>query len=133
MPGKRPDPKPTPRRWLFKIALPGGLVVLFLGGLIVAGRLGLEHLRGRDRYRIEFQKIDCNPPAGMDRVEFLEEVRFESRLPAQLDLLDEELPDQLRAGFAKHRWVESVESVEIKPPRHVVVKLTYRAKAKAKP
>ena len=127
MPAKaRPDKSSWFRGWLLKSVLLFVLVAGFLGGLIGAGRWGLEHLRGRDRYDMAFTDIECVPPVGMDKQEFLHEVLYESRLPKRLHLLDEDLPQQLRDGFARHPWIEKVEAVEIKPPRQVLVKLTHR-------
>ena len=63
----------------------------------------------------------------MTRQDFLDEVRYDApSLPRQLSLLDEELANKLRAGFAKHAWVEKVEGVEIRRPKQIIVKLTYR-------
>ena len=91
------------------------LVVLFLGGLIWAGRWGLDHLRGNARFVVAFNEIECEPPVGMQKQDFLDEVRFISRLPERLDVLDDEVPQKLRDGFAKHHWVEKVDGVEITP------------------
>jgi cell division septal protein FtsQ len=53
-------------------------------------------------------------------------VRFTTpSLPKQLNIIDEDLPERLRAAFAKHPWVQRVE-VEIKPPKHIIVNLTHR-------
>jgi hypothetical protein len=113
------------RRWPFRAMLSLVLVALFLGGIIWAGEWGLKQLQGRDRYLLDFHAIDCQPPVGMDKREFLDEVLFESRLPKQLNLLDDDLRQRLRDGFSKHPWVERVE-VDIKPPKQVVVLLTHR-------
>ena len=69
--------------WLLKGAVLLACVVLFLGGVIWAGRWGLEHLRGSDRYVIPFNEIDCEPPVGMERQKFLDQVRYYAspRLP----------------------------------------------------
>jgi hypothetical protein len=116
------------RGWVLKSGLLFAVVAVFLGGLIWAGRAGLEQLRGRDRYDVAFADIECQPPAGMDKSDFLDEVRYVSRLPKRLHLLDESLSQQLKTGFAKHPRVEKVEVVEIKPPKQIVVKLTYHTK-----
>jgi len=67
----------------------------------------------------------------MERKKFLEEVQYYASLSGRINLLDEALPDRLREGFAKHPWVEKVDGVEITPPKHVIVKLTYRTPALA--
>jgi hypothetical protein len=121
-----------PIRWLrhgTRLVLLLLLVAAVIGAVILAGHWGLEQLRGRDRYYVPFADIECAPPAGMSRQDFLNEVRYESpALPSRLHLLDPDLPRRLQEGFAKHRWVESVESVQLIPPRQIVVKLVYRKK-----
>ena len=107
---------------LFGLLLVGAL----LGGLIWASRWSLERLGNSDRYDVAFADIECEPPAGMSKHDFLDEVRYESRLPKNLRLLDKDLKQKLQEGFAKHRWVEKVAAVEIRPPKQIVVKLVYR-------
>jgi hypothetical protein len=102
------------------------LVCALLGGVIWAGRLGLEHLRGSDRYDVKFADIECAPPAGMAKQAFLDEVQYESQLPEHLHLLDDDLRQRLQDGFAKHPWVEKVAAVEIKPPKQIVIQLVHR-------
>jgi hypothetical protein len=113
--------------WLIKSTLSLTVVALFLGGLIWAGRWGMEQLRGRERYDIAFADIECEPPVGMDRHKFLDEVRYYARgLPERLHLLNDDLSQQLHDGFAQHPWVEKVDAVKVTPPRELTVKLTYR-------
>ena len=125
-------PRPTLsvwyKSWLFRSTLILTLVAAFLGGIIWAGRWGKEQLRGSKQFTIEFADIDCDPPAGMDRHKFLDEVLYYAspRLPKEIDLLDDNLRDHLKEGFTKHPWVEKVDDVTIVPPRQVVVKLTQR-------
>ncbi len=122
----RSDKLPWYKRWLFKSSLLLALVAAFLAGVISAGRWGLEHLRGRDRYDIAFSDIACEPPVGMDRVVFVDEVRGLTDLPKTVHLLDENLTAQLREGFAQHPWVEKVEDVTKQPPNKIIVKLVHR-------
>jgi hypothetical protein len=128
MPAKpRPEKTSWHKGWLLKCTLLLILIAAFLGGVIGAGWWGLEQLRGSQRYDVAFANIECEPPVGMPRQDFLDEVRYGApSLPKQLSLLDEELTNKLRAGFAKHAWVEKVEGVEIKRPKQIIVKLTYR-------
>jgi hypothetical protein len=127
-PKSRPDPPAWYHRWLLKSTLLLLLVALFLAGLIVAGRWGLDRLTGSDRYVAEFSHIECEPPAGMDRKIFLNQVLYYAspQLLERLNLLDEELPKRLKDGFAMHPWVEKVIDVEIKHPKQIIVKLTHR-------
>jgi hypothetical protein len=69
----------------------------------------------------------------MDRVEFLDQVQYLSRLPDRLGLLDEDLRDQLTAAFAEHPWVEKVEAVILEPPLRVQVRLVIRQPVLAVP
>ena len=134
MPAKpRPEKSSWQKTWLLKGTLLLILIAAFLGGLIWAGRWGLEQLRGSQRYDVAFADIECEPPFGMTRQDFLDEVRYYDapNLPKQLSLLDEELPNKLRTGFAKHAWVEKIEDVEIKRPKQIIVKLIYRKPALA--
>jgi hypothetical protein len=124
----RPEPTAWYKSWLLKSTVLLLLVALFLGGVIWAGRWGLEQLQGSNRYNVAFADIECEPPVGMDRQKFLDEVRYyEPRFPERLGLLDESLSPHLRQGFAKHPWVEKVDDVTIKPPKQIIVKLTPRA------
>jgi hypothetical protein len=127
MPAKsRPEPTPWRKRWLVKSTLLLVVIAAFLGGVIAAGRWSLEQIQGNRRYEVAFADIECEPPVGMTKQEFFDEVLYESRHLARMKLLDEELPKKLTDAFAKHAWVEKVERVEIKPPKQVVVTLTYR-------
>lgn len=118
---------PPARFWRYaRLGLLLLLIILFLGGLVGAGRWGLEQLRGRDRYVVPFADIECDPPVGMDRPTFLGQVRYTNRFPEHVNLLDEDLPHKLRKEFAGHAWVERVDDVEITPPKRIAVKLTHR-------
>jgi hypothetical protein len=104
--------------------LGAGLVVL---GVIALGRGAADALRDQQRYVLAFGDIDCAPPNGLSRAEFLDEVAFQAGFPDRINLLDDDLPARLAAAFAMHPWVEAVEHVEVKPPsRQVRVRLTYR-------
>jgi hypothetical protein len=70
--------------------------------------------------------VECEPPPGMTRADFLDEVRYYAGLPEKLSVLDEQLPARLRAAFAQHPWVARVDDVTVMPPRHLHVALTYR-------
>jgi hypothetical protein len=117
-PKSRPDESSRRMRWLL---LKGGvllcLVSAFLGGVIWSGRWGKEQLRGNKQFTVEFADIECDPPAGMDRHKFLDEVLYYAspRLSKKIDLLDENLRDHLKEGFARHPWVEKVDDVTIVP------------------
>lgn len=129
MPPKlRPDKPAWYKSWLLKSTLLLLLVALFLGGVIVAGRWGMDLLGSSERYVIAFTDIECKPPVGMDRQKFLNQVLYYAspRLPERLNLLDQDLRKRLSDGFARHPWVEKVDDVEIKQPKQIIVKLTHR-------
>jgi hypothetical protein len=101
-------------------------VGLVLAGVILLGRLALAHLRPLDRYAVAFADIDCVPPPGQSRSEFLDEVQYLGSMPARLRLLDEDLCPRLAECFGRHPWVEKMDHVEITPPGAVRVRLVYR-------
>jgi len=114
------------RRWIFKGAILLLVVATFLAGLIALGQWSLKQIRGHDRYLVSFSDIDCTPPAGLERIAFLDEVQYLANLPESLSLLDEELPKRLADGFRRHPWVAKVITVELEPPKQVHVELAYR-------
>ncbi len=114
------------RAWMWKAGLLALCVVLLLVSIVSLSRWGREFLYDRDRYQVGFGEIECTPPEVMDRTKFLDQVHYLSSLPAKLNVLSDELPDQLREGFAKHPWVERVDDVAITPPKRIHLKLTYR-------
>lgn len=107
---------------LFTLAAACG-VVLVIGWL---GDLARQHLGPRDRYRVQFSEIECEPPPGMDRATFLSEVRYVSNFPPSFQLLDPELELRLSSAFAAHPWVESVEGADVSPPGRARLRLRFR-------
>ncbi len=101
-------------------------VAALLAGIIALGHWGREQIHDDPRYLAAVADIDCPAPQEMDRAEFLGEVQYLGRLPAKLNVLDEDLPDRLRQAFARHPWVQRVDAVTITPPRHIAVRLTFR-------
>jgi hypothetical protein len=113
-------------KWLLVWCAPVLGVGLVLAGIFALGQAARDHLRGLDRYTISFADIDCEPPPGEKREDFLGEVQYLADLPDRLRLLDEQLPARLAQAFARHPWVERVERVEVVPPRQIRVRLLYR-------
>jgi hypothetical protein len=120
-------------RSLLRLIVLISAVGLFLSGLVWLGQLALERVRGQDRYKVRLADVQCQPPAGMTRGDFLDEVRYVAGLPAELPLLDEELPRQLAEAFAQHPWVDKVEQVMVLPGNQVRVQLKYRTAVLAVP
>ena len=128
---KRRLDEPAPRspllnRRVILVLLLVAAPLLVVVALVLAGKLSLEEIRGRERYQLPFADIECTPPPGQSRDGFLAEVRYLTELPDQLPLLEEGLAARLASAFALHPWVEKVERVEIVPPHRVLVQLVYR-------
>ncbi len=112
--------------WLWKaLAVSVGLGA-FVAGLVVVGRLAWKDLRHQQRYTVAFTEIDCTPPPGQTREDFLDEVRYLAAAAPRLRLLDPDLGDRLAHAFARHPRVEKVVRVELVPPRQIHVELAYR-------
>jgi hypothetical protein len=110
------------------IPLVGAVVVL--AALAALGRWARDSLREDERYSFDFAAIDCTPPTGLAKDQFLTEVQYLAGLPNQLVLLDDALAARLKEGFGRHPWVEQVENVRISPHR-IEVQLHYRKPALA--
>lgn len=126
---------PLTSRRLTRRLLAGTLVLA-----VVAGALwGLSRLDDaarraigmRERYRVRFADIACEPPPGLDRATFLLEVRYLSDYPITFQALDPNLAGSLPAAFVRHPWVASCERVTVERDGSVRVDLTYRTPALA--
>jgi hypothetical protein len=115
------------RKRLLRFLVPVLAAGVLLAGLIVLGQWARDALRAQGRYTIRFIEIDCAPPPGEKREEFLSEVQYLGEQPQQVSVLDDDLAARLTQAFARHPWVEKVEGVEPVPPRTVRVRLTYRS------
>ena len=69
------------RKWLVQFLLPLLLGAGLLGGLLLAGHLARERLRQRGEGALAFTDVECDPPPGLSRREFLEEAQYLARLP----------------------------------------------------
>jgi hypothetical protein len=118
-------------RVLLQTVVPLAAAVSALGAVAAAGRYATAALQARDACSIRFAAIECTPPPGQTRVEFLDEVQYLGDLPDRLRLLQPGLPARLAAGFSRHPWVSQVERVTISPGRWVRVELMYRRAALA--
>jgi hypothetical protein len=107
------------------LAVIGG-VGLILGSLIWLGDWSKGHLGPQERYFISFSEIECNLPIGTNREAFLEEVRYLSEIPGQINVVDPELNTHLRKAFEKHPRVMKVESIQVTSPRRVRIELVFR-------
>jgi hypothetical protein len=112
-------------RWLLKALMPLIAVALFLGGLLLLGRLTHDWLAGQDRATFALADADCPAPPNQSSADFVNEVQYLAGLPERVNLLDDELPERLHDAFARHPWVDKVERVEVNA-QGVRVKLAYR-------
>jgi hypothetical protein len=120
------------RIWIVQGLTPVLCGFALLLGVIGAGRAARVSLYDRAAYRLVFADIDCQPPDGMSRDVFLNEVRSLARQPASLHLLDEDLTDRLHRAFLAHPWVESVRRV-VSGQAFVHVEMEYRRAVLAVP
>jgi hypothetical protein len=112
--------------WMTPALLPMLLLALVLFGLVRVGQAARADLCTRERYRVSFPTVECLPPSGLDRDEFLSEVQYLTGWPDRVCLLDDDLSSRLAGAFARHPWVEQVESVTLGPDRSVRVRLRFR-------
>jgi hypothetical protein len=125
------------RKWMVQVLTPILCAAFFLFGLVALGRAARAGLRDRSAYVLTFRDIDCQPPPGMERLDFLDDVRTMTRQPEVVHLLDEDAPARLRRAFAVHPWVESVRRIEVSRPSQskskIQVEMVYRKPVLAVP
>jgi hypothetical protein len=126
-PSRKRERRPTWRSglgWLFQFLVPLACGLLLLGGVAFLGRWALDALRQRGA-SLAFAQIECVPPEGTSREQFLGEVQYLANLPDKLDLYEAGLPARLAAACSLHPWVARVEHVE-KGAGRLRVELRYR-------
>jgi len=123
--------RPPVLKWTLQLTALVLVAGLVLGGVILLSQHAREQIRERERFQTAFADIDCNPPAPLERAEFLEEVLYHSRQPERFSTLDDSLVERLNAAFLQHPWVAKVDKVDVTPPRGVRVTLIYRQPALA--
>jgi hypothetical protein len=111
---------------LLPVLIAAVVVALALGGLRWLDARIRDDLGHSGEYRIAFHDIQCEPPAGMSREDFLAEVQYLSNTPAQLNPLDGSLAKSLFEAFVLHPWVDEVQRIEVLPDRRVRVQLRHR-------
>ena len=109
------------------------LAAALVGGVICLGHLCWADLRHRDEFHLRFSEIQCQPPPGMTRREFIEEVQYFAGLGDRLEVLDAELSRKLERAFRKHPWVESASIDWTGKPLVVRANLTFRRPVLAVP
>jgi hypothetical protein len=109
------------RIWIITVS--AGLSLL---GTLVAGIMTRQAVHDWDRYTVAFAEIDCTPPPGQERRDFLAEVQYLAGMPDRSSVLDEDLAPRIAEAFARHPCVEEVERVSLLPGRKVSVRLQFR-------
>src|SRR5262249_5045161 len=99
-------------RWLVQLVLPLLAGAALIVAVIWLGRLARADLR-RDDPPLTFADVDCTPPPGMTRQDFLEEAQYLAGLPDPLHPRDEATADRGRSALAAHPWVENVRQVRV--------------------
>ena len=84
------------RQWIVQGLLPLLTAALLLLGVIVGGQYARERLRAHEHVCLVFASLECAPPPGQSREDFLTEVQYWSGLPDRMDLLTNDVPDRLR-------------------------------------
>src|SRR5262249_7631096 len=86
-----------------------------------------------ERFKVDFEDIDCESPPGLKRADFLGEVLYYGRLPKRVSFAEGEPIEALRKAFSSHPWVKSVDDIEPRPPGRLRVRLTFFTPALAVP
>jgi hypothetical protein len=95
------------------------------------GEAARREIASHDRYVVQFADIESNLPPGLDRAEFLAEVRYISGFPESFQSIDGELAARLGEAFGAHPWVAAFEGVSVDQPGIVRVSLRFRVRALA--
>jgi hypothetical protein len=114
------------------LVVAAGLALLGYG-VLELNRFTRERVQNWGRYTVPFADIDCQPPPGQERADFLAEVQYLAHQPERLPLLDDGLARRLAEAFARHPRVQQVQRVEVVPPRKVRIHLNYRVPVLAVP
>lgn len=110
-------------RWVVQLVLPVGLASGLLVGVVALG----QRMRGRvpEGPEIPFVDLDCDPPVGLSREQFLEEAQYLAGLPDRL-AVDRETMGRVHQAFAGHPLVAQVRQVRVLAGGRVRVDLVYR-------
>jgi hypothetical protein len=114
------------RKGLLRAAVALLFAAAFLTGVVLLTGWARDRLGEHDRFLADFADIQCGPPPGQSREDFLGEVQYLGEFPDRISLLDPRLPQRLAGAFHNHPWVAKVERVEVVPRRKVQVELRYR-------
>jgi hypothetical protein len=99
------------RQWIVQFATPILCALALLLGVIALGRVTRAALHDRESFTFTLDEVDFQPPQGLSRGKFLDEVRQLSHTPECWHRLDPDLSSRLARSFAADPWVESVRHV----------------------
>jgi hypothetical protein len=116
----------NPWKSLLQLGLPLAAGVALVTGLLVLAGRARNDLAGRDEHLVSFLDLDCEPPAGLSREEFLEETQYLAGLPDQLDLLAPDTLPRLEQALTAHPWVRRVRRVQRLADGGVRAEIDYR-------
>ncbi len=122
----RPSRWGSPWKWLLQLVLPLAAAASLLAGLLLLAERARQDLRERGTHTLAFGDLECAPPPGLTRTEFLEEVQYLAGLPDTFDLLAEDMTARLEQALAAHPWVDHVVRVERLPGGGVRAELVHR-------
>ncbi len=115
------------RAWIVQFATPILCALAFLLSVVALGRAARAALSDREAFTFTLEEIDFQPPEGLSRGEFLDEVRQLSHPSERWGRLDPDLSSRLARSFATDPWVESVRRVDVgRAGMKVRVELEYR-------
>src|SRR5947209_766522 len=102
-------------KWLVQLGLPLAAGAGLIAGLLVLAARARDDLARRGGPVIAFTDVECEPPPGLSRQDFLQEAQYLAGLPDRFDLLAEDTLAQLEGGLAVHPWVARVRRVQRLP------------------
>jgi hypothetical protein len=121
-----PPRKNRLRPWLVQLVLPLTVGAALIAAVLLAGTLLRERLRQDGVKAIAFTDIECDPPDGLTRVEFLQQVQYLTNVPDQINLLDPDVSARIDEALSAHPLVAEVQRVEQLPAGRLRVQLVYR-------
>jgi hypothetical protein len=123
-----PDPprKSSARAWLVQLVLPLAAGAGLLAAALWLGAIVRERLRQAGGKVIAFTDIECDPPEGLTRVEFLEQTQYLANLPDQINLLDADIGTRIVEALLAHPLVAEVQRVEQLSAGGLRVQIEYR-------
>ncbi|MFO0844067.1 MAG: hypothetical protein U0797_16980 [Gemmataceae bacterium] len=116
----------TTARWLLQLGLPLLAGLGLFTGVLYSGRFFGDRLRDQGALGVAFADVECDPPEGLSRQEFLAEAQYLAELPDRLEVLQGETPSRIAKALALHPWVAKVKQVKLTSPGRVQAELVYR-------